>query len=164
MELPVVRRLKKELQELLHELNVKVPKELQEAAAHGDLSENAEYEAAKARQELLRARIGQLQGRIRELAMYTLASIPHGAVAYGSRVTVTDGDDGATAEYRIVFPEEVDAAAGAISLSSPIGRALLNRTVGDEVEVQTPGGRKTYQIVRLITLHEAGAESADGES
>jgi transcription elongation factor GreA len=154
MDLPVVVRLKKELQELVHELNVKVPKELQEAASHGDLSENAEYEAAKARQEFLRARIGQIQGRVRELAMYTLSSIPHGVVAYGSRVTVTDNDEGETAEYRIVFPEEVDAAAGAISLSSPIGRALLNKGVGDEVEVQTPGGRKSYSIIELVTLHE----------
>jgi transcription elongation factor GreA len=156
MELPVVKRLKKELQELQYELSVKVPRELQEAAAHGDLSENAEYEAAKSRQEFLRARIGQMQGRIRELAMYTLSSIPQGVVAYGSRVTVTDTEEGETAEYRIVFPEEVDAAAGAISLSSPIGRALLNRGVGDEVEVQTPRGTKRYEIVGLVTLHERG--------
>lgn len=158
MELPVVTRLKKELQELLHELNVKLPKELQEAAAHGDLSENAEYEAAKSRQEFVRARIAQMQGRIRELAMYTLASIPHGVVAYGSRVTVEDVEESATVEYRIVFPEEVDAASGAISLSSPIGRALLNRNVGDEIEVQTPGGKRSYQIVALVTLHETLAE------
>jgi transcription elongation factor GreA len=161
MELPVVTRLKKELQELLHELNVKLPKELQEAAAHGDLSENAEYEAAKSRQEFVRARIGQMQGRIRELAMYTLASIPRGVVAYGSRVTVENTEEGATVEYRIVFPEEVDVAGGAISLSSPIGRALLNRGVGDEIEVQTPGGKRSYQIVALVTLHETVAEMSE---
>ena len=162
MELPVVTRLKKELQELKHELTVKVPKELQEAAAHGDLSENAEYDAAKARQEFLKARIAQIQDRIRELSMYTLASIPHDVVAYGSRVTVTDGDEGTTVEYRIVFPEEVDAASGAISLSSPIGRALLNRSVGDEVEVLAPGGKRSYQIVALVTLHDTntGASSS----
>ncbi len=158
MELPVVTRLKKELQDLLHELNVKLPKELQEAAAHGDLSENAEYEAAKSRQEFVRARIAQMQARIRELSMYTLASIPHDVVAYGSRVTVEDNEEGSTTEYRIVFPEEVDAAAGAISLSSPIGRALLNRGVGDEVEVQTPGGKRSYSIVGLVTLHESVAD------
>src|SRR5947207_11710785 len=129
MDLPVVQRLKKELAELQHELTHKIPKDLQEAADHGDLSENAEYEAAKSRQEFVRARIGQMQGRIRELAMYTLASIPHDVVAYGSRVTVEDVEEGATVEYRIVFPEEVDAASGAISLSSPIGRAVLNRRV-----------------------------------
>lgn len=159
MELPVVTRLKKDLQALLYELNVKLPRELQEAAAHGDLSENAEYEAAKSRQEFVRARIGQMQGRIRELSMYTLASIPHDVVAYGSRVTVEDNNaEGAKIEYRIVFPEEVDAASGAISLSSPIGRALLNRSVGDEVEVQTPGGKRSYSIVGLVTLHETVAE------
>src|SRR5213594_3862288 len=121
MELPGVKRLKKELQELMHELNVRLPKELQEAAAHGDLSENAEYDAAKNRQEFVRARIAQIQGRIRELSLYTFASIPRGVVAYGSRVTIEDNDEGGTAEYRIVFPEEVDATLGAISLSSPIG-------------------------------------------
>ena len=161
MELPVVTRLKKDLQELLHELNVKLPRELQEAAAHGDLSENAEYEAAKSRQEFVRARIGQMQGRIRELSMYTLASIPRDVVAYGSRVTVEDVEEGATIEYRIVFPEEVDAASGAISLSSPIGKALLNRSVGDDVEVQTPGGKRSYQIVGLITLHAAIADASE---
>ena len=160
MELPVVTRLKKELQDLLHELNVKLPKELQEAAAHGDLSENAEYEAAKSRQEFVRARIAQMQGRIRELSMYTLASIPRDVVAYGSRVTVEDAEEGNTVEYRIVFPEEVDAASGAISLSSPIGRALLNRGVGDEVEVQTPGGKRSYAIVGLVTLHETLGDAA----
>jgi transcription elongation factor GreA len=161
MELPVVTRLKKDLQELLHELNVKLPRELHEAAAHGDLSENAEYEAAKARQEFVRARIGQMQGRIRELSMYTLASIPRDVVAYGSRVTVEDVEEGVTIEYRIVFPEEVDAKSGAISLSSPIGRALLNRSVGDEVEVQTPGGKRSYQVVGLITLHAAIADASE---
>jgi transcription elongation factor GreA len=164
MELPVVTRLKRELQERLHELNVKLPRELQEAAAHGDLSENAEYEAAKSRQEFVRARIGQIQGRIRELALYTLASIPHDVVAYGSRVTVEDADEGGMIEYRIVFPEEVDAASGAISLSSPIGRALLNRGVGDEVEVQTPGGKRSYQIVGLVTLHETVSEVSERDA
>ena len=164
MELPVVKRLKRELQELLHELNVKLPKELQEAAAHGDLSENAEYEAAKSRQEFVRARIRQMQDRIRELSLYTLSSIPHDVVAYGSRVTVEDADDGETTEYRIVFPEEVDAAAGAISLSSPIGRALLNKTVGEEVDVQTPGGKKSYQIVGLVTLHQLGPGASDSDA
>jgi transcription elongation factor GreA len=88
--------------------------------------------------------------------MYTVASIPHGVVAYGSRVTIADVDSGDETEYRIVFPEEVDASAGLISLSSPIGRAMMNKAEGDEVEVQTPSGRRTYQIVSLVTLHEQG--------
>jgi transcription elongation factor GreA len=154
MELPVLAKLKRELAELKHELTFKIPKDLQAAAAHGDLSENAEYDAAKHRQDFVRSRIAQLERRIRELSMYTIASIPQGVVAYGSRVTVADVDSGDEAEYRIVFPEEVDASRGHISLSSPIGRAMMNKSEGDEVEVQTPSGRRTYQIVALVTLHE----------
>jgi transcription elongation factor GreA len=154
VDLPIVQRLKKELQELQYELSHRLPKELEEARAHGDLSENAEYEAAKARQEIVQSRISQIGGRIRELSMYTLSSIPEGVVAYGSRVTVEDLDEGETAVYRIVFPEEADAAAGDISLGSPLGRALMNRTVGDEVEVVAPKGKRHYQIVQLATIHE----------
>ena len=153
MDLPVLARLKKELAELKYELTVKLPKELETARAHGDLSENAEWEAAKARQDFVRSRIGQLEGRARELSMYNISSIPRDVVAYGSRVTVED-DAGEAIAYEIVFPEEVDASRGQISLSSPIGRALLNKAVGDEVEVQTPSGKRTYRIVELLTLHE----------
>ena len=154
MELPIVQKLKKDLAELQHELTHKVPKDLQEAASHGDLSENAEYDAAKQRQEFLRARIGQVQSRIRELSLYNIQSIPDCVVAYGSKVTVEDLDDGESQVYEIVFPEEVDPAAGRISLSSPIGRALMSRGVGDEVEVQTPKGKRSYEITDLVTLHE----------
>ena len=154
MELPVVQRLKKELADLQYELNHKLPKDLEEARAHGDLSENAEYEAAKNRQEFVRARIAQMQGRIRELSLYNIQSIPQGVVAYGSRVTVENLDEGESQVYEIVFPEEVNAAAGQISLGSPLGRALLNKAVGDEVEVQTPRGKRSYQITELVTLHE----------
>ena len=161
MELPIVRRLKKDLDELYHELNVRIPKDLQEAAAHGDLSENAEYEAARARQDFVRARIAQLEERMRQLSLYNLSSIPKDVVAYGSRVKLEDIDDGVMIEYNIVFPEEVDPAAGHISLHSPIGQALLRKAVGDEVEVITPQGKRTYQIVELLTLHELneGSES-----
>jgi transcription elongation factor GreA len=154
MELPVLQRLKKDLADLQYELSHKLPKDLAEAVAHGDLSENAEYEAAKNRQEFVRARIGQIQGRIRELSLYNVQSIPQGVVAYGSRVTLEDLDEGASQVYEIVFPEEVNAAAGQISLGSPIGRALLNKSVGDEIEVQTPRGKRSYQITELVTLHE----------
>ncbi len=154
MELPILAKLKKEVADLKHELTFKIPKDLQTAAAHGDLSENAEYDAAKNRQEFVRSRIAQLEGRVRELSMYTIASIPKGVVAYGSRVTVADVDSGDETEYRIVFPEEVDAARGEISLSSPIGRAMMNKAEGDEVEVQTPSGKRTYQILALVTWHE----------
>jgi len=154
MELPVVIRLRKEVEKLKYELTVELPKALEEARAHGDLSENAEYEAAKHRQDFVRSRIGQLEGRIRELSMYTVASIPQGVVAYGSRVTIEEVDAGEAVTYDIVFPEEVDAANRQISLSSPLGRALMNKAVGDEVEVQTPAGKFAYAIVELVTYHE----------
>ncbi len=161
-ELPILGRLKKELDKLKYELTIELPKALQEAAAHGDLSENAEYDAAKHRQDFVRSRIGQIEGRIRELSMYTIASIPQGVVAYGSRVTVEDIEAGEAVAYEIVFPEEVDAARRQISLSSPLGRALLNKGVGDEVEVQTPGGRRSYQIVELLTFHERDGSGSRG--
>jgi transcription elongation factor GreA len=154
MDLPIMARLRKEVNELKHELTFRLPKELEAARAHGDLSENAEYEAAKARQDFVRSRIAQLEGRIRELSMYTVASIPAGVVAYGSRVTLEDVDTGASVVYEIVFPEEVDANRGLISLSSPIGRGLVNRAVGEEVVVHTPSGTRTYQLVALRTLHD----------
>ena len=156
MELPVLTRLKRELAELKHELTFKLPKELETARAHGDLSENAEYEAAKNRQDFVRSRIAQLEGRVRELSMYNISSIPNDVVAYGSRVTVED-DSGQAISYEIVFPEEVDAAKGQISLSSPIGRALISKTVGDEVVVQTPSGKRSYQIIELVTLPQLQA-------
>ena len=153
MDLPILVRLKKEVADLRHELTFKIPKELQTAAAHGDLSENAEYEAAKARQDFVRSRIAQLEARVRELSMYTIASIPPDVVAYGSRVTVED-DAGESVTYDIVCPEEADAGKKQISLSSPLGRALLNKAVGDEVEVQAPTGKRTYAILELITYHQ----------
>ena len=158
MELPIIAKLKKEIADLKHELTFKIPKDLQTAAAHGDLSENAEYDAAKNRQDFVRSRIGQLEGRVRELSMYTVASIPKGVIAYGSRVTLADVDSGNETEYRIVFPEEVDAARGHISLSSPIGQAMMNKGEGDEVEVHTPGGRRTYQVIALVTWHELNSD------
>jgi transcription elongation factor GreA len=154
MELPVVQRLKKELEELRYELKTKLPKELEVARAHGDLRENAEYEACKERQGFLNARIAQMEQRIRDLSLHSVSSIPRDAVGYGSQVTLESGDDGTEVKYEIVFPEEVDPAAGLISIGSPLGRALLNREVGDEVEVATPKGKRSFQIVELRTIHD----------
>ncbi len=154
MELPIVKRLKQELQDLYHELHFRLPKELEEARAHGDLSENAEYESARARQDLVRARIAQLEKRLSQLSLYDLSNVPRGVVAYGSRVVLEDVDLGETQEYEIVFPEEVDASAGRISLHSPLGQALLHKAEGDEVEVHTPKGKRHYVILKLTTLHD----------
>jgi len=154
MELPIVKKLKQELETLYHELNVRIPKDLQEAAAHGDLSENAEYDAARARQDYVRARLAQLQERMRQLSLYDLSSIPKAAIAYGSRVKLEEVDSGEVVEYQIVFPEEVDPAAGQISLNSPVGQALLHKELDDEVEVVTPQGKQSYTIIDLATLHD----------
>jgi transcription elongation factor GreA len=160
-DLPIVQKLKRELQELEYELKHRLPKELEEARGHGDLSENAEWEAAKHRQEIVRSRIAQIGGRIRELSMYTLSSIPRGVAAYGSRVTLQDLDSGEEVVYRLVFPEEADVSAGDISIGSPLGRALLNRKLGDEVEVDAPKGKRYFQIVGLVTIHETVSERAE---
>src|SRR5258706_8944338 len=141
MDLPIIAKLKKELADLKHELTFKIPKDLQTAAAHGDLSENAGYDAAKNRQDFVRSRIAQLEGRVRELSMYTIASIPRGVIAYGSRGKLADVDSGNETEYRIVFPQEVDAARGHLSLSSPLGQAMMSKSEGDEGGGQTPSGR-----------------------
>src|SRR4029453_15715874 len=130
MELPVMRRLKKELDELRYELKTKLPKELEGGREHGDLRENAEYEACKHRQGFLNARIGQIQQRIRDLSLYTLNSIPHDAGGYGSVVTLENVDDGAEEKYQIVFPEEVDPAVGLISIGSPPRPARATKKKG----------------------------------
>ena len=157
-ELPIIEKLKKDLSDLQYELHHKLPKEIEAARAHGDLKENAEYHAAKERQGVLNARIGQIAARIQELSLYNTSSIPHGVAAYGSSVTLEDLDDGEEVTYNLVFPEEADASAGLISVGSPIGRALLNKVEGDEVQVQTPRGKKLYQITKLVTLHERKSE------
>jgi transcription elongation factor GreA len=159
MELPIVRTLKRELEKLQYELSRELPAKLEEARAHGDLRENAEYDAAKNRQGLLHAKVAQTQQRIRELSVYSLATLPRDKVSYGTIVTVEDVDSGEEIEYRIVFPEEVDAAQGHVSIGSPIGKALMNKEEGEQVVVQTPRGRKTYNIVALTTLHDLPEES-----
>lgn len=153
-ELPIVEKLKRELAELQYELTRKLPKELQEAASHGDLSENAEYDAAKHRQEYVRARIAQIEARIQQLSLYNLSSIPRDVVGYGSKVTVHDPEQGTTSTFELVMPEEVNPAKGRISVSSPIGQAIIGRQVGEEVEVQTPRGSRFYVITGLITIHD----------
>lgn len=148
-----MRRLRKELEDLRFELRHKLPKEIEVAREHGDLRENAEYAAAKERQGFVNARIGQIEQRMRDLSLYSVNSIPQEAVGYGSRLTL-EREDGVEEKYELVFPEEVDAAAGLISIGSPLGRALLNKEVGDDVEVATPKGKRTYAIIELQTIHD----------
>ncbi|HTR63085.1 MAG TPA: GreA/GreB family elongation factor [Candidatus Binataceae bacterium] len=152
-ELPVIKRLKKELDTLKHELTVELPRELERARAHGDLSENAEWAMAKQRQEFLRARVNNMEARIAELMTIDLESIPRDTVGLGSRVKLEDLDEGIVVEYEIVVPEEVDGAQFRISLSSPLGKSLIGKTEDDDIEVITPKGKRAYLVKKLTTIH-----------
>jgi transcription elongation factor GreA len=163
-ELPVVKRLRKDVDNLKRELTVELPKELERARAHGDLSENAEWAMAKQRQEFLRARMANLEARIAELSRINLDSIPRDTVGLGSRVELEDLDESVSIEYEIVVPEEVDGAANRISLSSPLGRALIGKTEQDDIEVLTPRGKRSYVVRRLVTLHAILALESDESS
>jgi transcription elongation factor GreA len=147
-------KLQLELDALEHELSVDLPKEIAVARAHGDLSENAEYKYAKERQGYVNAKIGNLKKRMGDLGMLNLSNIPKDRAGYGSRIVVLDVQKSVEVEYKLVSSEEADVEKGLISTTSPIGRALLNRKVGDEVLVATPNGQKEFEIVRLATIHE----------
>src|SRR6266851_2639202 len=150
----IKKKLQDEIDHLDHELNVDLPKEIAIARAHGDLSENAEYKYAKERQGFVNARIAQLKKRMGDLGMLNLSNIPKDRSGYGSKIVVLDVQKDVRVEYRLVSSEEVDAEKGQISTTSPIGRALLNRKVGDEVQVTTPAGSKEFEVVELQTIHQ----------
>jgi transcription elongation factor GreA len=153
-----LRKIKQKLQEeitaLERELSIELPKEIAVARAHGDLSENAEYKFAKERQGYVNARITQLKKRMGDLGMLNLTNIPKDRAGYGSRIVVLDTQRDVKVEYKLVSTEEADAEKGFISTNSPIGKALLNRKVGDEVRVATPAGPKEFEVVRLVTIHD----------
>ncbi len=150
----IKKKLQEEIDHLSHELSVELPKEIAVARSHGDLSENAEYKFAKERQSLVNAKISQLKKRMGDLGMLNLGSIPKDRSGYGSRIIVLDTQRETRIEYKLVSTEEADAERGMISTTSPIGKALLNRKVGDEIEVATPAGKKEFAVVRLITIHD----------
>jgi len=150
----IKKKLQDEITALEYELHVELPKEILKARAHGDLSENAEYHAAKDRQGFVNARLGQLKKRIAEMAMIDFTKIPHGKVGLGSTVVVLDTKKDEELTYHLVTSEEAAPASGKISTTSPIGRALLGKVVGDEVKVQSPGGVKELEILKLTTIHD----------
>ncbi len=150
----IKEKLQDEIAALERELSIDLPKEIAVARAHGDLSENAEYKYAKERQGYVNARIGQLKRRMGDLGMLNLSNIPKDRAGYGSRIVVLDTQRDVKMEYKLVSTEETDAERGFISTTSPIGKALLNRKVGDEVQVSTPAGPKEFEVVRLVTIHE----------
>jgi transcription elongation factor GreA len=155
----VKRKLQEEIAALETELRIELPKEILKARAHGDLSENAEYHAAKERQGYVNARLGQLKGRLRELSMIDMTKIPHDRVGLGSTVVVLDTTKDEQIRYKLVTSEDVDVGKGLISTSSPIGRGLLGKQVGDTVKIQIPGGIREMEIVELTTIHQGGSSS-----
>jgi transcription elongation factor GreA len=150
----IKKKLQDEIDHLSHELNVELPKEIAVARAHGDLSENAEYKYAKERQGYVNLKITHLKKRMGDLGMLNLSNIPKDRSGYGSRLIVLDTQRDVKIEYKLVSTEEADVEKGLISTTSPIGKALLNRKVGDEIEVTTPAGKKEFEVVRLITIHD----------
>jgi len=148
------KKLAEDIAVLERELNHELPKELKKAVAMGDLSENAEYHMAKQRQEFVRARLGQLKKRMAELSLANMANIPRDRAAIGSTVVVYDSTKEEEIEYRLVTSEESDVTKGLISTSSPIGRALMGKKVGDVSEVVTPGGKRELEVLKLTTIHD----------
>lgn len=155
----IKRKLQEEINALEYELSHELPRELKKAVALGDLSENAEYHMAKQRQEYVKARLRQLGRRLADLSLINMNNIPRDKVGLGSTVKVYDNTKNEELQYNLVTSEESDVAAGKISTTSPIGRALLNKKVGDTAVVVTPTGKRELEILSLSTIHdEAGAE------
>ena len=150
----IKRRLQDEINALERELVHELPKEIKKAAALGDLSENAEYHMAKQRQEYVKARVRQLGKRLAELSMVNMNNIPKDRIGLGSTVKVYDNTKNEEVKYNLVTSEEADVAAGKISTTSPIGRALLNKKVGDTATVVTPNGNREMEVLSLTTIHD----------
>jgi transcription elongation factor GreA len=152
----IKKKLQDEINTLEHELSHELPKELKRAIALGDLSENAEYHMAKQRQEFVKARLRQLGRRLADLSLINMNSIPRDKIGLGSTVRVYDNTKNEEVEYKLVTSEESDVAAGRISTTSPIGRALLNKKIGDTTTVVTPNGKRELEVLSLTTIHDEG--------
>ena len=148
------KKLQQEITTLEHELRSELPKEILKARAHGDLRENAEFHAAKERQRFVDARLSQLKHRLGELSMVDVTKIPRDRVGLGSTVVVLDVEKDEEVTYKLVTSEEADANKGMISTSSPIGRSLIGKQVGDEVKVMIPGGTRNMEVLKLTTIHD----------
>ncbi len=155
----LIKKLEAEIAALDTEFRVELPREILRAREYGDLSENAEYHAAKDRQAWVNARLSQLKGRLREISMIDMSTIPKDRVGLGSKVTVLDTKKDERITYKLVTSEDVDVAKGLISTASPIGRGLLGKKVGDEIKINIPGGAREMEIVELLTIHQLAAGS-----
>jgi transcription elongation factor GreA len=158
----IKKKLLAEIEVLEHELNHELPAEIKKAVAMGDLSENCEYHMAKERQTFVDARLAQLKKRMAELSLVNLSNIPKDKVAFGSTVVVFDEKKDEEITYRLVTSEESDVAKGLISTTSPIGRGLVGKRVGDTASIVTPNGKRSLEVLKLTTIHDeaAAAEAA----
>ena len=149
----LIKKFEDEIQTLDRELKLELPKEIKRARELGDLRENAEYAAAKERQRLVEARISMLQKRVSEISLINVDRIPNDRAGFGSTLHVVESN-GDKLIFQLVMPEDADATKGLISTTSPIGRAFLNKEVGDEIKVVTPGGTREFEITKLFTIHD----------
>src|ERR671913_1605096 len=153
MKARLLKKFEDELMQLDKELKTELPQEIRRARELGDLRENAEYHAAKERQRLVEARISLLRKRVSDIHLMNLDKVPHDKVGFGSTVHLKD-PQGHTVIYQLVMPEDADPEQGMISTASPIGRALVNKEEGDEVNVSTPNGSRRFEVVKLVTVHD----------
>jgi transcription elongation factor GreA len=158
----IKKRLEDEIKALERELTTELPAEIKRAVALGDLSENAEYHMAKQRQVFVNARLGQLKKRMGELAMVDLSNIPRDKAGFGASVVVFDSSKNEEIAYKLVTSEESDVTQGLISTTSPIGRALLGKKVGDVATVVTPNGKRELEVLKLTTIHDVVAKDIEG--
>jgi len=151
--IPITRegydRLWAEVQRLQQEERPRVIEAISEARRHGDITENAEFEAAKERQALLEGKINDLYKKLSECEVVEPPKAPPERVVFGSTVALENQDTGEEVRYRLVGPFESDLASGTISVTSPIGRAIIGKEVGDEVQVRAPGGVKRFEIIDI---------------
>ena len=148
------KKLEEEIQTLEKELREELPRALKTAAALGDLSENADYSAARERQDFVRVRLSQLKQRAADLAMVNFDKIPRDRISLGSNVDLLDVDKNEKVSYRLVTSEDADVTRGLISTTSPIGRSLLNKREGDTVEVKIPSGTRVFEVLHFTTMHD----------
>jgi len=148
----VKQKLEEDLQRIDHELRVTLPKEIQAALGQGDLSENAEYESAKNRQSTIQARFAQIQKLLADLSRIDVSGVPKDRAGLGSEVTVENLESGEEILYTLVIPELADGNRSFVSMASPVGKALMNRRVGDTVTITIPRGTLEYEVRRIVTL------------
>ena len=148
----VKQKLEEEMQRIEYELRVILPREIQAALGQGDLSENAEYESAKNRQSTIQARFAQIQKRLADLSRIDVSGVPKDRAGLGSEVTVEDLESGEEIRYTLVIPELADGNKSFVSMASPVGKALMNRRVGDAVTITIPRGTLEYEVRRIVTL------------